>query len=82
MFRTDIGKNAFIILLLQCTFNPYPAGTENYQPLPPVLRQTSRLTKLYTVGCSSSSFHLDIPKMIMDCPKNGRWTILLSNSAG
>ena len=29
----------------------------------------------YTVGCSTSSFHLDNPKMIMDCSKSGRWII-------
>ena len=30
-------------------------------------------TRLYTVGWPTSSYHLDIPKMIMDNTKNGRW---------
>ena len=35
----------------------------------------ARLTRLYTVSYAITSSHLDIPKMIMDIPINGRWII-------
>ena len=33
------------------------------------------LTRLYTVGWTTSTSHLDIPKMIMDSSKNRSWNI-------
>ena len=36
--------------------------------------QMCRLAWLYTVGWPTSSSHLDIPKMIIDSSKSGRWT--------
>ena len=61
--------------------SPYPAGNksdllvfatsiESAQPVRPY-----SLTRLYTVGCPSSSFNHDIPKLITDSSKNGRWVI-------
>ena len=35
----------------------------------------SSLTRLYTVGWPTSSFPLDIPKMIIDIYRTGRWNI-------
>ena len=33
------------------------------------------IARFYTVGWSTLSFHLDIPKMLMDSSKNGRWIV-------
>ena len=60
------------------SFNPYPAGTESYQPLPPVQSQTS----LHISGSLLLAKQLTVEvlilmslKMKMNSSKNGRWII-------
>ena len=62
-------------------FNPYPAKPREWLAFaisiePGQTAHPCSLTRLYTGGWPTSSFHLDIPKMITDSSENVRLIIL------